>query len=71
MANRNARANGGHLLHLLPENSNTSLCGHTPKRNAHHMKQRGKWFVYGPDAPWPKTATKCRKCFPGAHEEDL
>lgn len=56
-------ANGGHLVHVLPPNSNTSLCGHTPRNTAWRMKRRGKWMLLREDADLSSSAFKrCAKC---------
>lgn len=59
---RMGRANGGSLVHFVIPATGTSLCGHKPKHTAHHMKQRGKWFIWKDDATVPAHMQQCQKC---------
>lgn len=56
-----AWANGGSLIHLVDYGSGVALCGHKPKRNAHRMKERGRWIWADPAKIRPYTRF-CRKC---------
>lgn len=59
---RLARANGGHLVHIVIPFTGTSLCGHKPKDTAHHMTRRGKWLYWKLDATIPTHLRLCAKC---------
>jgi hypothetical protein len=50
------RANGGELIHLVDNSTDTAKCGHKPKDTAFRMRTRGKWI----DATGREVT--CRKC---------
>ena len=61
---RKVRANGGHVIHLLPDNTMTALCGHTPTNNSRGyqrrsmMTNRAKWWLLNDQS----VAVTCPKC---------
>lgn len=58
---RYARANGGHLWHLLPLGSQTALCGHTPRNNPRKSQKRAYWLAR-PDGTRPENGRACEEC---------
>lgn len=65
------RASGRSKIHLLPADSDRSLCGHRPKRRAWRMRQRGAWLVVDPstrtehrlrDGEWTPYTPYCDAC---------
>jgi len=56
------RANGGHLIHVLPPTGNAALCGHQPaNKPSRSMSPRGKWLYYG-DGARLADGVSCLKC---------
>jgi hypothetical protein len=44
-----ARANSGHLLHVVDGATGRALCGHSPQNNSHRMRNRGFWHFMSDD----------------------
>jgi hypothetical protein len=61
---KRARANGGHLVHLVSGDTGVALCGHFPKNDhGHNMRARGKWNFIRADYVSPSSRYDgCRKC---------
>lgn len=62
---RQARANGGHLVHIVNGETGKALCGHAPKNDSHIMRARGKWNFL--PVGWTQPAghgkySGCRQC---------
>lgn len=57
-----ARANGGHLVHVVVGDTGRALCGHSPANTSHIMRMRGKWNFL-PDGWTPSGGVRlCAKC---------
>lgn len=52
-----ARAAGGGLFHMVDKATGAALCGHKPKNNARHMRDRGRWIPIKDEYP-----VTCRGC---------
>ena len=52
---RTFRANGGFLVHLVPEGKYTARCGHSPESKKGHQFHRARWCVVNSPA-------SCQKC---------
>jgi hypothetical protein len=63
---RYARANGGHLWHLLPLGSKTAVCGHTPRNSSRGSQKRAGWLTR-PDGACPDNGRACEKCLVKPH----